>query len=203
MVPHWMLDADTRIDDWKPLGGYQVLVRVLQAGTASRRARSVIREVLSRAGGDHQEIDDAENAVAELAANAEEHGRPPFELRIVFVDGEPSWCEVVDADRNLKGVSATLDQLRACGDEPDLSLFEERGRGLLLVHALSAGRCWVYPTRMCATATLGKAIGFVLPAKTGPCPSAPVQDDGPPRKAGVHLPPQPWAPAFLDHRQHL
>ncbi|WP_433361275.1 ATP-binding protein [Streptosporangium sp. CA-115845] len=181
------------------LHDYRVLVKTLQPGSAAHRARAVVRQVLQNAGFDGEELSDAESAVAELAANAEEHGWQPFELRVVFVDGEPSWCEVIDADRDLDGIPAILDRLRACGDEPDLSLFAERGRGLLLVHALSKGRCRAYVTRMCATGTSGKAVGFALPTKTGPCPSAPVPDDGPPQKAGAHLPTQPWAPAFLDH----
>ncbi|MFJ2034127.1 ATP-binding protein [Streptosporangium sp. NPDC087985] len=197
VVPQWMLDAGTPIDGWKPLGGYHVLVRILQAGTASRRARTLVREVLSKAGAGDEEINDAETAIAELAANAEEHACGPFELRIVSLGGQPAWCEIADGDRDLDGIPAILDRLRACGDEPGLSLFAEHGRGLLLVHLLSGGRCQAYQTRMCATGTPGKAVGFALPAKTSPRSSAPVPNDGLPRKAGAHLP--PGAPAFPDH----
>ncbi|MET8051613.1 ATP-binding protein [Streptosporangium sp. NPDC005286] len=176
--------------------GYHVLVKALRPGSAAHRARAVIRRVLQDVGFDGEDLSDAESAVAELAANAEEHGWQPFELRVVFVDGEPSWCEVVDGDRDLGAIPAVLDRLRSSGDEPEL--LAERGRGLLLVHALSEGRCRAYPTRICATGTPGKAVGFALPTKTGPRPSAPVPDDGPPPKAGAHLPTQPWAPAFPD-----
>jgi anti-sigma regulatory factor (Ser/Thr protein kinase) len=182
------------------LHDYRVLVKPLRPGSAAHRARTIVKQVLQEAGFDGEDLSDAESAVAELAANAEEHGWQPFELRVVFVDDEPSWCEVVDGDRDLDGILAVLDRLRVCGEEPDLDLFAERGRGLPLVHALSKGRCRAYLTRLCVTATPGKAIGFALPTETGPRPSSPVPDDGSPQKAGVHLPMQPWAPAFLDHR---
>ncbi|MFF5243311.1 ATP-binding protein [Streptosporangium sp. NPDC000095] len=181
------------------LHDYRVLVKTLRPGSAAHRARAVVRQVLQDAGFDGEELSDAESAVAELAANAEEHGWQPFELRVVFVDGEPSWCEVIDADRDLDGILAILDRLNACSEEPDLGLLAERGRGLLLVHALSKGRCRAYVTRICATGAPGKAVGFALPTKTGPRPSSPVPDDGPSPKAGAHLPTQPWAPAFPDH----
>ncbi|WP_179282320.1 hypothetical protein [Streptosporangium subroseum] len=58
--------------------------------------------------------------------------------------------------------------MRACGEEPGLSLFEEYGRGLLLVHLLSKGRCQAYPTWMCAAGIPGKAVGFALLTKAGP-----------------------------------
>ncbi|GAA3407687.1 ATP-binding protein [Streptosporangium vulgare] len=166
-----------RLDDW------HVMARVLLPGSVSRRARILLNEVLSRAGVDAEALGDAENAVAELAANAEEHACGPFELRVVFVDGSLAWCEVVDGDRDLGDIPAILDRLRSRGDEPGLDLWEEHGRGLLLVYLLSKGCCQAYSDPDVRDRSIGKAVVFALPWK-----------------ADAHLPPHPWAAAFPDHR---
>jgi hypothetical protein len=79
-------------------GDIRVLIQILQPGSASRRARAVVREVLQQAHLDDDAIADAEIIVAELAANAEKHARQPYELRIFSLDNIPAWCEVVDGD---------------------------------------------------------------------------------------------------------
>ncbi|MGJ6961662.1 hypothetical protein ACSDR0_07085 [Streptosporangium sp. G11] len=50
-------------------------------------------------------------------------------------------------------------------EEIGLPLLAENGRGLLLVHRLSQGRCHVHPTTTHTTGTPGKAVIFALPAR--------------------------------------
>ncbi|GGL13039.1 hypothetical protein Sme01_20230 [Sphaerisporangium melleum] len=141
----------------------RVLVRTLQPGSASRRAREVIREVLEAAGVADEAVSDAELIVAELAANAERHGRPPYELRIFTADGVPAWGEIVDGDPDTHEVALILNLLRSVR-EIGLPLLAENGRGLLLAHRLSGGRCHVHSVALSGTGAPGKAVAFALPA---------------------------------------
>ncbi|WP_433496782.1 ATP-binding protein [Sphaerimonospora sp. CA-214678] len=163
------------------LHGHRVLVKVLRPGSAAHRARAVVRQALEAAGVDAEQASDAEIAVAELAANAETHAREPYELRIISMAGAPAWCEVVDGDMDLIDVLAILSELRSgeptalwfreAGDglvDESEHGFRESGRGLLMVHQLSGGRCAAYPTRTFTTGIPGKAVGFALPAKDDP-----------------------------------
>ncbi|MFF0311105.1 ATP-binding protein [Streptosporangium sp. NPDC004379] len=145
----------------------RVLVRALPPGSASRRAREVVREVLRQAGLDGDAVADAELVVAELAANAERHARPPYEVRIFSLNGVPAWCEVVDGDPDAHEVAVVLGLLRLV-KEIDAPLLVENGRGLLLVHRLSSGHCHVHPATAFTTATPGKAVAFALPTLAGP-----------------------------------
>ncbi|MEV6984689.1 ATP-binding protein [Sphaerisporangium sp. NPDC051017] len=172
----------------------RVVVRILPPGAAARTARAVVREMLQSAGVEDGSIEDAEIVVAELAANCERHARQPYELRVLSLGLVPVWCEVVDGDPELDGVSRTLDRLRAgvclrlpldaaevlevessrpervgfesAGAE-EVDTFSENGRGLLLAHQLSGGRCRVYATRTVITGVSGKAVAFGLPARPG------------------------------------
>ncbi|MEU8206870.1 ATP-binding protein [Streptosporangium sp. NPDC049046] len=150
-------------------GDIRVLVKILQPGSASRRARAVLREVLREAGLDDEAVSDAETMVAELAANAERHARPPYELRVLSLDGVPTWCEVVDGDPDLHEVRIILGLLDSV-EEIGLPLLTENGRGLLLVHRLSQGQCHVHPATTHTTGTPGKAVTFALPTRSGACP---------------------------------
>jgi anti-sigma regulatory factor (Ser/Thr protein kinase) len=174
------------------LHGYHVSVKVLRSGSASRRARAVVRQVLQEAGVEAASVSDAELAVGELAANAETHARPPYELRIVTLDGSPTWCEVVDGDPDPAGLPQISLALRAF--DPFTEWARESGRGLLLVHQLSEGRCRAYPTRTCATGVPGKAVGFALPSASDPFRAAPARERGAPYRPGVHLHSRLWAP---------
>ncbi|WP_440100885.1 ATP-binding protein [Streptosporangium sp. H16] len=140
----------------------RALVKVLRPGSASRRARAVVREVLQHVGLSGDDIDTAELIVAELAANAEKHARPPYELRVLSLDGIPAWCEIVDGDPDLHEISIILNLLRSV-EEIGLPLLAENGRGLLLAHRLSHGHCQTYPVVTLTTATPGKAVAFALP----------------------------------------
>ncbi|MEV8638241.1 hypothetical protein AB0395_41970 [Streptosporangium sp. NPDC051023] len=148
----------------------RVTVKVLQSGSASRRARAVVRQVLGRAGLGDDAVADAEIVVAELAANAEKHARPPYELRVFSLGVVPAWCEIVDGDPDLYEVRVVLGLLCSV-EEIGLPLLAENGRGLLLAHRLSGGHCHVHPTTALATGDPGKAVAFALPVLSGGRPA--------------------------------
>jgi len=144
-----------------------VLIGPLPNGWAAREARTIIRGLLQREGLEPDDVFEAELAVDELAANAEKHARPPYELRVLAVGGIPTWCEIVDADPDLGWIPALLTR-----SAPPLLV--ERGRGLALVRELSQGHCRAYPTVITTYAAPGKAIAFALPTRSGTrltCPS--------------------------------
>ncbi|MFI6457187.1 ATP-binding protein [Streptosporangium amethystogenes] len=145
-------------------GDVRVMVRVLQPGSASRRARAILREVLQNTGLDEDAISDAELVVAELAANAEKHARPPYELRVISVDAVPTWCEISDGDPDLYEIGLIFNLLHSV-DEIGLPLLAENGRGLLLAHRLSHGHCHVHATTTLTTGTPAKAVTFALPTR--------------------------------------
>ncbi|MGW1267442.1 ATP-binding protein, partial [Streptomyces sp. NPDC002491] len=113
-------------------------------------ARALVRTALAelKHGADS---DTAELLTAELVANAVEHtaGDAPIEL---VVELHPGGCqvEVHDADPEPPG-----DLTRPAGVEPDP--WQEHGRGLLLIRALSSS-CGHRPTGQ------GKAVWFRLAA---------------------------------------
>lgn len=147
-----------------------VLVELLPCGSAARRARTVIREVLRRDGLDDEAVTEAEIIVGELAANAERHARPPFELRVFHVDGVPIWCEIIDGDPEAEKIRSVFELLSTL-PEPDLSLYAESGRGLLMAFELSQGHCQAYPTTTISTNAPGKAVAFALPTTPTTPPS--------------------------------
>ncbi|GGP08467.1 ATP-binding protein [Nonomuraea glycinis] len=150
------------------LHDYDVLIEGLQPGSVAHQARAILRQVLQDAGVATEDIDDAELAVGELAANAETHACPPYELRIVSVNGIPTWCEIVDGDPCFTRVAKILRDLNTA--DPLTRWFQESGRGLLLVHQLSGARCVTYLTRSSVTGCPSKAVTFALPAKSSPTP---------------------------------
>jgi hypothetical protein len=181
--------------------GRRLLVWPLTPGSVARQARAALREVLNEAGVGGEPFGDAELMVAELAANAELHGRGPCELRIILSEGLPTWCEIVDSLPGLKAVrdrllhlevlrrqaaptghdrpsgdlvgSALLTALADLTDPPqddEEDLPRQDGRGLLLVHHLSGGRCTAYLTHHTTTGHPAKAVGFALPC---PAPTTP------------------------------
>ncbi|GGX07190.1 ATP-binding protein [Streptomyces lomondensis] len=112
-------------------------------------ARALVRTALAELehGAD---CDTAELLTAELVANAVEHtsGETPIELVVELM---PSGCrvEVHDTDPAPPG-----DLTRPAGGPPDP--WQEHGRGLLLIRALSSS-CGHRPTES------GKAVWFRLP----------------------------------------
>ncbi|MEU2117095.1 ATP-binding protein [Streptomyces sp. NPDC016459] len=120
-------------------------------------ARALIRTALSDIdpGAAHgPDRDTAELLTAELVANAVEHtgGRGPIELVVELLPG-PGGCqiEVHDSDPGRPGALVCP----APGTEVDP--WQEHGRGLLLIRALSSD-CGHRPTPH------GKAVWFTLPA---------------------------------------
>jgi anti-sigma regulatory factor (Ser/Thr protein kinase) len=116
-------------------------------------ARALVRSALAelRHGAD---CDTAELLTAELVANAVEHtvGDSPIELVVELL---PGTCQVEVHDPDPMPPY----ELTWPGDkEPDV--WDEGGRGLLLIRALSSS-CGHRPT------TSGKAVWFRLPAVPG------------------------------------
>jgi anti-sigma regulatory factor (Ser/Thr protein kinase) len=113
-------------------------------------ARALVRTALT-ASEHTADRDTAELLTAELVANAVEHtaGRGPIEL---VVEVRPNGCqvEVHDPDPAPPG-----NLTRPTVEEPDV--WQEGGRGLLLIRALSSS-CGHRPTES------GKAVWFRLPA---------------------------------------
>ncbi|MFC6080553.1 ATP-binding protein [Sphaerisporangium aureirubrum] len=148
-------------------GTFRVLVTRLSAGSASRAARAAVREALAATGVTAECTGEAEVIVAELAANAEKHAPGPYELRVHCLSGIPMWCEMVDGGEKPGAVASLLARLqRADGPDP-LELMSEGGRGLLLAHLLSGGRCCAYPTTL-STGGIGQAVAFALPSAVSP-----------------------------------
>ncbi|GAA2246560.1 ATP-binding protein [Streptomyces ruber] len=112
-------------------------------------ARALVRRALAEQ--EHAaDRDTAELLTAELVANAVEHtaGRAPIELVVELL---PTSCrvEVHDQDPEPPG-----DLVRPAVEQPDP--WQEHGRGLLLIRALSSS-CGHRPTAS------GKAVWFALP----------------------------------------
>ncbi|MDF5759167.1 ATP-binding protein [Spongiactinospora sp. TRM90649] len=148
----------------RPRGPIDVIVQALLAGTAVREARRVVRAALETEGLGEDAIFDAEVAVAELAANAVRHARPPYEVRVFTVAGIPAWCECVDGEPASGRVEAAL---ALAGTGHGRGSLAEHGRGLALVHGLSEGYCRAYTTALSGTGAPGKAVAFALPSRSG------------------------------------
>jgi anti-sigma regulatory factor (Ser/Thr protein kinase) len=162
-----MTVAEMPIDAHHPAAPAMCRVRVwpLPAGAAhhtERTARTIIRGVLRAADTARDDVLESETIVAELAVNAVQHSVPPYELRVVFMGKVwPAWCEVADGGTDLERVRRRLAGVAL------VSELTERGRGLLMVSGLSAGRCAAYLTTVCQSQAAGKAVGFALPGTRG------------------------------------
>ncbi|MGW4643564.1 ATP-binding protein [Sphaerisporangium sp. NPDC004334] len=147
-----------------PFALVSVVVAVLHPGSACRRGRALVREALQAEGLSGEEVLDAETIVAELVANAERHGLPPYELRVYELGGVPTWCEVVDGDPDLGWIPAVLGRRHG---RVEVDLFSEGGRGLVLTRELSQGHCRAYVTTAFAGGEPAKAVAFALPTRSG------------------------------------
>ncbi|MDQ0845775.1 ATP-binding protein [Streptomyces sp. NPDC006540] len=115
-------------------------------------ARALVRAAL--AGGDHPappDRDTAELLTAELVANAVEHtpGGSPIELVVELL---PTGCQVEVHDHDPTPPHG----LSPSAPLPQPDPWQEHGRGLLLIRALSTA-CGHRPTAR------GKAVWFTLP----------------------------------------
>ncbi|MFF9339993.1 MULTISPECIES: ATP-binding protein [unclassified Streptomyces] len=125
-------------------------------------ARALIRTALGEIGPGGPDRDTAELLTAELVANAVEHtsGEGPIEL-VVELLAAPDGCqiEVHDPDPARPG------QLVCPDPDAEVDPWQEHGRGLLLIRALSSD-CGHRPTAH------GKAVWFTLPRVPAQrCPS--------------------------------
>ncbi|MEU5839378.1 ATP-binding protein [Streptomyces diacarni] len=131
-------------------------------------ARRALDEALTRLGVEEEVREDAQLALSELVANAAEHARGPYEVRLQRVLS--GWvCEVGDGDPQLP----ELPQLppsplfppeeEGCGGGLDalLSVLEERGRGLQVVHQLTGGGWGFY--RAGSTKVAWFVVGAAVP----------------------------------------
>ncbi|MDV9191609.1 ATP-binding protein [Streptomyces sp. SR27] len=121
-------------------------------------ARALIRTALTDIDIDPESAgrpdgDTAELLTAELVANAVEHtaGRGPIEL-VVELFSPPGGCQIEVHDSE----PARPGQLVCPDPETEVDPWQEHGRGLLLIRALSSD-CGHRPTAH------GKAVWFTLP----------------------------------------
>jgi anti-sigma regulatory factor (Ser/Thr protein kinase) len=133
----------------RPTGSASWRIALPHTAAAVPAARALVREALAEV--EHTtDCDTAELLTAELVANAVEHtaGRGPIELVVELL---PTGCqvEVHDPDPAPPGHLT-----RPVIEEPDP--WQEGGRGLLLIRALSSS-CGHRPT------SSGKAVWFRLP----------------------------------------
>lgn len=127
-------------------------IRLPHTTAAVPVARALIRTALSDGAAPAADSDTAELLTAELVANAVEHtdGEDPIELVVELL---PGGCQVEVHDRRPAGPGELI--CPEPGEEPDP--WQEHGRGLLLIRALSDD-CGHRPTAH------GKAVWFTLPA---------------------------------------
>ncbi|WP_329284040.1 ATP-binding protein [Streptomyces sp. NBC_00691] len=118
-------------------------------------ARALIRTALTGVGpgtAGHPDSDTAELLTAELVANAVEHttGLGPIEL-VVELLATPGGCQIEVHDSEPARPGALV-----CPEPGEVDPWQEHGRGLLLIRALSSD-CGHRPTAH------GKAVWFTLP----------------------------------------
>lgn len=139
-------------------------VRLLEGRRPARLARRTVHVLLEGSGVPTDRVFQIEEAVSELAANAESHGRSPWRLR-VYVDEHSLWVGVSDSDFRTAGLVAGL--LRE-GREPS-GLMDEHGRGLYLAYQACRGECGVRGIQ----AESGKEVllRFTVPLPVSPVPA--------------------------------
>ncbi|WP_327704709.1 ATP-binding protein [Streptomyces decoyicus] len=137
-------------------------------------ARAVLCAALVALRLPAETVEDAVLAGAELVANACEHARGPYRLRLRATAREYI-CEVHDRSRHLpsmptapaaEGLYAPDEADRGGGLDALCAVLAERGRGLLIVQRVSGG---CMGARRTAT---GKCVWFAIPTAghAVPCP---------------------------------
>lgn len=141
-------------------------LRLVEGQRPARLARKVLHVLLGGLGVPADQTFEIEEAVSELATNAEMHGRSPRRVR-VYVDDRSLWVGVLDGDFHT---AELVDRLLNEGND-SLDLMSEHGRGLRLAYAACHGECGVRSTH----SESGKEILLCFPA---PFPLAPVSLSG-------------------------
>ncbi len=139
-----------------PTRGEYAVIRCLYGRQPERRARDIVVSVFAWLGL-KDEAFEAELAVDELVANAREHARPPYELRI-YISADTIKIAVMDGGADHAALAHRLYAVTA--GEPTEG---ESGRGLQLVAGLFSGRCGVEPTTSCIGLTPAKQVWIALP----------------------------------------
>ncbi|MBA0049745.1 ATP-binding protein [Streptomyces sp. AJS327] len=126
------------------------------------RVVGAVREVLSGAlqglGFDEDVCADSALTVSEIVANAAEHACGPYKLSLRRV--EETWvCEVHDGDPVIPRAALLVPGSGVSLDDTDVSLLEERGRGLRIVHTLTNGSWGIRSKEG------GKCVWFSINAK--------------------------------------
>ncbi|MFI0818584.1 ATP-binding protein [Streptomyces sp. NPDC021098] len=121
--------------------GDQVLIWRWSDGDhdAGSRSRVALRCTLRELGIQDEVISDAVMAAWELTANALEHARGPYEMRLLC-NGRSFVFEVEDSDPCLPAMPSSRS-----GEVNTFTGLAERGRGLRIVEAFTRGR-WGFHT---------------------------------------------------------
>jgi anti-sigma regulatory factor (Ser/Thr protein kinase) len=135
----------------------------LPPGNAARRARTLLRDRLSRLPLAIDAIAELEVVVTELATNAAAYAPGPYELRILHDHGLPIRAEVVDAGTGSTLIEHLLNRPLSVPDRVDD--LELGGRGLRIVAELTNGNCGAQWTRLCGTGQSGTGVWFDLPTQ--------------------------------------
>ncbi|MEU8378845.1 ATP-binding protein [Streptosporangium sp. NPDC048865] len=143
-------------------GRFRMTAWCLSGNEAARRARTLLRDLLSRPPFAAEEVAELEVVVTELATNAGSYAPGPYELRVLYDRDLPIRAEVADAGGGVPLIERLLQRpFTAPGQVDDLEL---GGRGLRIVHEFTAGRCGARWTRLCGTGQIGTGVWFDLPA---------------------------------------
>ncbi len=116
-------------------------LRLVEDCRPARLARRAARVLLDGFGLLADQVFQIEEAVSELAANAELYGRAPWRLRI-YLDGPSLWVGVFDSDFRT---AELVDRFLREAPGP-LDLMKEHGRGLRLAYEACHGECGVRST---------------------------------------------------------
>ncbi|MFE5942730.1 ATP-binding protein [Streptomyces sp. NPDC056480] len=128
-------------------------VRLPHTTAAVPIARALIRTALTDLGPEtagRPDKDTAELLTAELVANAVEHTAGPIDL-VVELLAAPGGCQIEVHDAEPARTAELV-----CPEPGEVDPWQEHGRGLLLIRALSSD-CGHRPTAH------GKAVWFTLP----------------------------------------
>ncbi|MFB9673893.1 ATP-binding protein [Streptosporangium vulgare] len=148
-------------------GRFRMTAWCLPPGNAARRARELLRDLLSRPPFAAHEVAELEVVVTELATNAGSYAPGPYEFRVLHDEDLPIRAEVADAGGGVPLIERLLHRPFTAPDRVDD--LELGGRGLRIVDEFTAGHCGARWTRLCGTGQIGTGVWFDLPAhRPGP-----------------------------------